>query len=101
MKWLHKLLRFLKSEVIVISSSRAELIRRRDENKFRRYPPSNNRTGKPINTSKYPLVSQAYNLCHSIEDLPASEKQTALVTKASELLNECWNYFEEDKTYEQ
>jgi hypothetical protein len=54
-----------------------------------------NRTGKPVDITKYPLVYQSYSLCQSIEELPASKEQTELVVKAEELLNECWNYFEE------
>jgi hypothetical protein len=56
-----------------------------------------NRTGKPVDISKHSLVLQAYNLCQSIEELPASERQTALIIKANEFLDECWNYFEKDK----
>ena len=57
-----------------------------------------NRTDKPVNITKYPLVLQAYAMCQWIETLPASQEQTALVTKASELLDECWNYYEEKKS---
>lgn len=36
--------------------------------------------------SKHPLLKQCYELCLAIEELPASEMQTAAVVKASELM---------------
>ena len=49
----------------------------------------------PVNISKHPLLKRAYDLCREIDTLPASEEQTFVVTKASQLLNFLQCYFEE------
>ena len=53
-----------------------------------------NKTGKPINLSKYPLIEKCYNLVRDIDSLPASTEATFLVVKAGELMDEVWNYLE-------
>lgn len=57
-----------------------------------------NKTDKPIDTSKYPLINQFYNLVIEIDKLPASKEATNLVTKASDLMTEVWNYLEAQNT---
>ena len=49
----------------------------------------------PTDISKHRLLRQAYDLCQAIEELPASEEQTFVITKASQLLSFIQCYFEE------
>lgn len=53
---------------------------------------------KPIDTLKYPLVRQAYELCLAIEGLPASDQQTAISIKCSELQKEIWDLLESQQS---
>ena len=53
-----------------------------------------NKTDKPININRHPLLKQCDELVRAIDALPASTPATDLVVKASELQDEIWNYFE-------
>lgn len=55
---------------------------------------SMNKTGKPINIEKYPLITKIYNLVRELDSLPASREATYLVVKAGELMDDVWNYLE-------
>lgn len=55
-----------------------------------------NRTGKPIDVDKYPLVQMTSDLCLELDKLPASMYQTNLIMIAVNLLTEIWNYYEID-----
>lgn len=59
-----------------------------------------NKTGKPINLSKYPLIAKCYNLVRDIDSLPASPEATYLVVKAGKLMDDLWNYLEEHQPKE-
>ena len=49
---------------------------------------------KVMDVTKYPIVEKAYNLGLAIESLPASEAQTALSVKCSELARGLYDLLE-------
>lgn len=53
-----------------------------------------NKTGKPIDIRKHPLLAKCYDLVRDIDSLPPSQEATVLVVKASELMDDVWNYLE-------
>ena len=67
------------------------VVAKKDSNIFRTIM---NKTGKPIDIKKYPLIGQTYLLVREIDSLPASTEATYLVVKAGELMDEVWNYLE-------
>jgi hypothetical protein len=47
-----------------------------------------------VDILKHPLITQAYEVCHAIEECGASEKLTAAVVKASALMYAIDAHFE-------
>lgn len=49
-----------------------------------------------VDIKKHPLIEEAYNVCHAIEECGASDKLTAAVIKASDLMQHIADYFPGD-----